>query len=462
MNKAKTIRKMKIIATLPALLCFLSSCRKNIEVAPPPNQATSSVVFSNEQTALSAVIGLYYQMSTNGLTFFDGGLSIFPGLSADEFSNTTASTTYDPFSKNLIPSNETTTNLNRLWKWAYSVIYQTNAIIEGLTKSNSLSQSFKEQLMAEAKFCRAFTYFYLVNLYGDVPLLTATDYRTTSIAPRTSVTEIYGLIKSDLLVAENLLADTYLGAINVRPSKFTASALLARVYLFLGDWANAEAESSYVINSGNYKLESDLNNVFVIGSTEAIWQLSHTGFNTYEGFTFIPSSFPSSKPALALTPSLYNSIESGDLRKTKWIGTKTVNGIAYNYPDKYKVKNDIHVSEYNMVFRLAEQYLIRSEARAELNNITGSQNDLNAIRNRAGLPNTSADDKSSLLAAIQQEKRIELFAEWGHRWFDLKRWNEADSVIASIKSTWNSNAILYPIPQAEINLNPSLIQNPGY
>lgn len=453
---------MKRAFTIATMCCFLASCKKSIEIAPPSNEATSSVIFSNEQTALSAVMGLYYQMSTNGVTFFDGGLSIFPALSADEILNTTVSATYDPFSKNLIPSDETTTNLNRLWKWAFAIIYQTNAIIEGLTKSSSVDQSIKDQLIAEAKFCRAFTYFYLINLYGDVPLLTTTDFRTTSIAPRTSVAEIYQLIKSDLISAENLLADTYLGAINVRPSKFTASALLARVYLFLGDWTNAEIKSGNVINSGDYNLEPDLNNVFLSASTEAIWQLSHVDFNTYEGFTFIPSSSSSSKPALALTPALYSSIESGDLRKTIWIGTKTVSGVTYNYPWKYKIKNSTSVREYNIVFRLAEQYLIRSEARAQLNNISGSQNDLNAIRNRAGLPNTSASDKSSLLIAIENERRIELFTEWGHRWFDLKRLNEADSVLATIKPTWNSHATLYPIPQAEINLNPFLTQNPGY
>jgi starch-binding outer membrane protein, SusD/RagB family len=255
MNKIMIIRIMKIIAIISAFLCFLNSCEKSIEVPPPSDEATSSVVFSNEQAALSAVMGLYYQMSTNGLTFFDGGLSIFPGLSADEFSNTTTSAIYDPFSMDLIPATETTTNLNRLWKWAYSVIYQANAIIEGVKNTNSLTQSVKDQLTAEAKFCRAFTYFYLINLYGEVPLLTSTDYRVTSIAPRTSVPEIYDLIKSDLMSAESVLAETYAGNANVRPTKFAAAALLARVYLFLGDWANAESESGFVINSGNYQLE---------------------------------------------------------------------------------------------------------------------------------------------------------------------------------------------------------------
>ena len=461
MKKINDLLKIKILIITSAIFCLMSSCKKYIQIAPPSNEATSAVVFSDEQSALSTVMGLYYQMSTNGLTIFDGGMSIFAGLSADEFSNTTVSTTYDPFSKNLIPPNETTTNLNRLWRWAYTVIYQTNAIIEGLAKSTALNQSFKDKLTAEAKFCRAFTYFYLVNLYGEVPLLTSTDFRITSVAPRSSTADIYQLIKTDLLFAENLLAASYPEG-DIRPTRFTASALLARLYLFMGDWVNAEIKASLVINSNNYSLATDLGNVFLAGSSEAIWQLSHTNFNTYEGFTFIPSASASSKPSLALTPALLNSFEPGDQRKTKWTGSKTVSGVTYTYPLKYKIKNSSTVSEDNMVFRLAEQYLIRAEARAQQNNISGAQSDLNIIRNRAGLTGTSAIDQASLLLAIEQERRIELFAEWGHRWLDLKRWNQVNAVLGVIKPTWNATAVLYPIPQAEINLNPFLTQNPGY
>lgn len=85
------------------------------------------------------------------------------------------------------------------------------------------------------------------------------------------------------------------------------------------------------------------------------------------------------------------------------------------------------------------------------------------IRNRAGLNNTTAVDVSSLLSAIEHERRVELFAEWGHRWFDLKRWNRASSVLNSVKSpNWQSTDVLYPIPFAQIQANTFLSQNEGY
>jgi hypothetical protein len=115
-----------------------------------------------------------------------------------------------------------------------------------------------------------------------------------------------------------------------------------------------------------------------------------------------------------------------------------------------------------MMLRLAEQYLIRAEARAQLENIPGAQEDLNAIRSRAGLPDTDADDKASLLLAIERERQAELFAEGGHRWLDLKRTNRADAVLGPLKADWQTPDALFPIPDAERQLNPNLTQNDGY
>jgi len=119
-----------------------------------------------------------------------------------------------------------------------------------------------------------------------------------------------------------------------------------------------------------------------------------------------------------------------------------------------------------MVLRLAEQYLIRAEARAQQNNVGGAQSDLNTIRTRAGLPNTTANDKTSLLAAIIHERQVELFSEWGHRWLDLKRSGNLDAMMAVVApakgATWSSNWQWYPIPSYEIVQDPNLVQNPGY
>jgi hypothetical protein len=121
------------------------------------------------------------------------------------------------------------------------------------------------------------------------------------------------------------------------------------------------------------------------------------------------------------------------------------------------------LSEHYIVLRLAEQHLIRGEARAMQNKLIESKQDLNIIRNRAGLTNSTASSKEDILAAIARERKVELFSEWGNRWYDLKRTGKANSVLSTIKpQTWQATDTLYPIPQSQINLNSALSQNPGY
>jgi len=117
-----------------------------------------------------------------------------------------------------------------------------------------------------------------------------------------------------------------------------------------------------------------------------------------------------------------------------------------------------------MVLRLAEQYLIRAEARLQQgNDLTGAAGDLNAIRHRAGLADMSTGSASDLMTALTHEKQIEFFAEWGHRWLDLKRWGTATSVLSADKGiTVTTSALLFPIPVADIIADANLRQNPGY
>jgi hypothetical protein len=135
---------------------------------------------------------------------------------------------------------------------------------------------------------------------------------------------------------------------------------------------------------------------------------------------------------------------------------------VYYYPYKYKSLVFGANAEYYTLLRLAEQYLIRAEARAEQGNVSGAQADINVIRNRAGLGNTTAGDQASLLAAVAQERRIELNCEWGHRWLDLKRTGTASAVLGAEKTTWTATGILWPIPSSEISANSNLVQNAGY
>ena len=184
------------------------------------------------------------------------------------------------------------------------------------------------------------------------------------------------------------------------------------------------------------------------------------GFNTLEGNTFILTGAPQN---VSLAPSLLGSFEPGDERRTDWIDSITISAMSYYFAFKYKVQVSSDLTEYSMVLRLAEQYLIRSEAEAELNDLSAAAIDLNMIRNRAALPNTSAVTQADFLTAIIHERQTELFSEWGHRWLDLKRNNLAGQILGPLKSPdWQAADTLYPIPKAEITNDPNLTQNPGY
>jgi hypothetical protein len=302
-----------------------------------------------------------------------------------------------------------------------------------------------------------------------VPLVNTTNVNLSRNMTRTSKADIYKAIIADLTDAESLLATDYSVSNNerTRVNKWAASALLARVYLYNGDWQNAEQQATSVISNSLYGIIADPNQVFIKNSNEAILQLNTTGSATdnytSEGAHFIPGG---TAPNYVLQPFLLNAFEPGDLRKADWTAAMNFNGQAYYYPYKYKDANTGLVSnggEYYTLLRLGEQYLIRAEALAEQDKIAEGDADLNVIRHRAGLPNTTATDKASLLSAIAHERQTELFCEWGHRWFDLIRTNESDAVLSAEKpGLWKSTAILFPVPQPEIQNNPSLKQNPGY
>ncbi len=445
------------------------SCSEFLEIDDPSTQVNSNSIFEDDAAAFSAITGIYSEMmSSSG--FASGGLSsvtLLAGRSGDDFKSYSKNATAE-FSTNEITENNSFLN-NSLWKEVYRYVYNVNAIIEGLNRSSGITVPLKKQLQGEAKFLRAFCYFYLVNFFNEVPLITSTDYRTNSVASRVEASEVYKLIITDLIEAKTLLADDYSFSAEekARPNKWAAVALLSRVYLYTQSWVEAEMESSLLIDNNSFALENDLNAVFLKNSNEAIWQLiPHKGTtNTKEGAIFILTSVPNE---VSLTDNLVESFEAEDLRKAKWIGTATIAGTLFNYAYKYKVKSGAELQEYSMVFRLAEQYLIRAEAKANQGKLMDALIDLDTIRQRAGVSKYQETDpaisKENLLLAIEKERRLELFAEWGHRWLDLKRTDRADEVLSSkIGSSWQSTDILYPIPFTEIQNNTNLLpQNPGY
>lgn len=459
----QNIKIIAIFILLSGIVPF-SSCKKFVEIPPPINQIVSPLPFANDATATGAVIGIYSEMMRSLNLFSSNCTTLYAGMAADELYFYSPSIR-DEFIKNQITEANHNNLTSFFWQPAYKFIYTANLCIEQLNISTALTLQVKNMLIGESKFIRAFCYFHLINLFGDVPLTTTSDYRNNANLPRTSKGNVFAQIISDLKDAQALLTPAYPSVDRVRPNKWTVTALLARVYLYTQDWINAEAQATDVIGSGTYTLESDINSVFLKTSREAIWQLRPVNpiYNTYEGNAILPGTSTSS-PTYLLTNTLLSAFEIGDLRRSGWVASRLFASQTVYYPFKYKIYgNSSPLTEYYTVLRLAEQYLIRAEARAHLNNFTGTKADLNIIRSRAGLLNTTANTQISLLSAIEQERRIEFFTEWGHRWYDLKRTGRGDAVLGALKpATWQTTDALWPIPQNQINLNPALTQNAGY
>lgn len=444
---------------------MLASCTKFVDIPPSNQLIVEENVFSDENSVLSALNGVYTQMRNSNLAYSNSGLTVFTALSADELFRSTPNETYDVFYRNSIPVEDPSIN-SYFWGAPYNVIYRTNAIINGLSASTAIPADVSRRLAGEMKFVRAFTYFYLLNLYGPVPLITTTDYTQNAVAPRSDTALILGQILTDLEDAAASLEGTGTGAGTgkVRPGFFAVKALQARVHLYRRNWAAAEQAASTIITTGPFQIEMDLERTFLINSTETIWEIASrngTG-NTGEAANFIPLT-ASTVPAFQLTPSLQAAFETGDKRWQYWVGQTGSGTTVYHYPLKYRNRNIQPVTEYNIVFRLAELYLIRAEARAMLNKTEDAVKDLNLIRGRAGLHHLPEDlPKQVCIDAVAQERRVELFAEWGHRWLDLKRTGTVDAVLGAEKSWWEPYAALYPIPLNQLLYNYYLEQNDGY
>jgi hypothetical protein len=450
------------------LLLYISiavlSCDSFVEVDLPKSQLTNVTVFQDYATADAALTNIYSLIRDNGMLSGNGyGISNQLGNYTDELTSTqNPNNTSLPFYNNALLASNTV--IAGYWNTAYNQIYAANAVIEGAQVSTNLSDQQKKQLKGEALFIRCLLHFYLVNIFGDVPYITQTDYKKNSIVIRTPTQKIYENLISDLQDVNSLLPVNYDDTQRVRPSPFTAKALLARIYLYNHSFLEAANMASAVLNEQQSYAMEDIAAVFLIDSKETIWQLQsgESGRNTQEASFFIFTSGP--PPQVSLSENLVNSFASDDLRRTNWIKPITDQTTTWYHAYKYKEYNTTSVSkEYSVVFRLAEQYLIRAEARAEQGDLIGAKEDLNKIRLRAGLSDTNSVTQQEILEAILQERRWEFFTECGQRFFDLKRSGQLETTLSGLKPGWNSTDSLFPIPQTELSTNPNLYpQNPGY
>ncbi len=455
---------MKRIFILMAAAVVMG-CSDFLEVDLPSDQLTADLVFKDGQLAKSAMAGVYRSLEEKG--FLSGssmGGGVYMGCYADELVSYAVSTSnFSQFYFTTI--NAQSAAVKALWNDTYNQVYAVNRIIVGLNASESVEQNIKNQLLGEAYFVRAFLHFYLAETYGSVPYVKSVDYRENSTIGKKSPDEILNMALEDLNLAEDLLPGSAVAGAKLRPTKVAVNALQARIYLFLGNWDMAIAASSKVISQGSYIVETDLNKTFKKESRSSIWQLEplRAGNNTRQGALYTILSAPPTQ--ISLTLDFVNSFYPGDGRKAAWIGSKSdTQQNTFFFSSKYKQSGVTPVTlEHSIVLRVEEQFLIRAEAYLRKKQYALAVADLNVIRGRTGLSPIVFTDEVQLLDAIVDERRFELFTEFGHRFFDLKRLDRIDQQMGFYKPQWKSFNKNLPIPEAELLLNANLLpQNDGY
>jgi len=455
----KTKISRSILYVLIPILIIFSSCEDFIEVDPPFNMINSDIVFNDERTAQAALLNVYSKIRTSG--FLSGsfeGAGCLLGCYTDELTSYDAINTsfQDFYSLSLTSNHNTITNL---WNTTYNQIYDINSVLEGLGKSNSLEPELINQLKSEALFLRALLHFYLTNTYDAIPYVNTTDYQKNRNIGKESLSKIYLKCLEDLNIASELISETF---VKHRASKFAIQALKARIYLYSKKWEEAIFYATEVINSNQYTIEP-IESRFLKDSKSTIWHLqaATTTANTSEATTYIFNTVPPSK--VALTDSFVQGFKTDDSRKNTWIKQVDEN---YNYYHPFKYTQDLQTplsQEYSIVLRIEEMYLIRMEALTNLGNKVEALQDLNFLRehnNQSFIEDIATIDMNE---EIRYQRKYEFFTEFGHRFYDLKRWQLLNDIMIVEKPNWQTIYKTLPLPQKEIQLNPQLLpQNEGY
>lgn len=449
---------------LLTLALATTACNKALEVTPK-YILNAEKAFENDSAAALQIAGIYGEFTSN--SDITSGMHLDISLLADDmeplsYTAVAGSSGYALYNYILRPIDAPT---NNYWINFYKYIYYTNSIIAGTDASTGMSAAYKKQCKGEALAWRAFFYYYLTSFYGALPYITDGDYTVTSHYTRTGTDSILAYCVADLKAADTLISTNYPTPGKFRFNRTAVNALLARVCLGKGDYQGAITAANTVLNDSRYTLAT-LTDEFSANSSEVIMQV----WNQY-GYTNVAQTANNSYATYGATHendgNLYDAFEAGDARRDRFIhlvddGTGTNLYLNNKYTNNGMDMNTDQ-TEYLVLFKLDEVLLNRAEAYARLQQTEDAHNDVNLLRNRAGLDNLPATlSGQNLTDAIIEERRKELCFEWGDRWLSLKRNNTANTVLSAFKPTaWNKKALLFPIPLSDIQ-NSSLLQNTGY
>lgn len=442
-------------------LFLISSCEEMLEVDLPQNQISSEQVFSDKQTAYAALAGLYAGLYDNSPLSGDNAGKLL-GVYTDDlnyYSMTASLGTVELFNNTQRANN---TVIASYWSGAYQQVYVANSILDGLARSTALSSADKDQIRGEVLLIRSILFFYLQQSFGDIPMPSVIDYRINQNLSKKSSADVLELLRSDLLESIQIIRNDYRHTDRIFANRKVVELMLAKVYMAQNKWSDAEALLKTIVQSNLYVFQNDITKVFTKSSTHVLWQLKPliSADGTKEAILYY---FANAAPTnFALSSDLINSFSSVDIRKQNWIAEVKVGANTWYRTDKYKLRS-ANTTEFSIIFRLEEVYLLLAEALAQQNKIVESLPYVNATRTRAKISVlTQPIDRSILLNEILLEWRREFFTETGHRFFDLKRFGRLED-LKTTKPNWATYQALWPLPEREILMNPNLNpQNNGY
>ncbi|GAA4462236.1 RagB/SusD family nutrient uptake outer membrane protein [Nibrella saemangeumensis] len=512
--------KSKYLCVLVAgLLTATTSCNEMLNPQPVGLQ-TIDATFTDFAGTLAAVNGAYSTL-TSGNLYRGNNDMLYVDYASDDIVNVSklASSAYSLVDYFELPADNGMTF--GLWDGFYRLIYRSNVIINrvpGLTfpvaqSRNSAGTLFKDQFVGEAKFLRAFAYFNLVRLFGDVPLRTDEIKSPTDVnIPRTPAAQVYQQIIDDLKDAAAKLPPTYSGSgagnERGRASRWAALAMLADVYLTQKNYAEAKTTAAQVITQSGLNLNPKYADNFAArggqeNTAESLFEIQFSNGGQASGtaplgqnYSFImgptnnasggvvnlaayrPSDNTNSDNEAGFRGGLIQEYEEGDVRRDVNFGRgQSGDGTQRWLTVKYYVPGSGAVGQANFpVYRLAEVYLIYAEAANESNTVDALAYEyVNRLRRRAfDLPLTTASEKADLKpglsqaefrAAIRSERRKELAME-NKRWFDLVRYGfDYTNQVLKVdqkRDNFTRDKLLFPIARIETLNNPLLTQNPGY
>jgi hypothetical protein len=439
---------------VPALLILgLGACDDGILDVRPVDRIDNELAIVDAKSAEAALVGAYSALQ--GGSLYGGSYVLLSETMTDNVEHTGTFATYADADLNEVTSDNGT--ITGIWNAAYDGIYRLNRILEKVPQLDNISQTESDRILGEAYAIRALHYHNLVRGFGGVPLILEpfSSIDEASNVARETVAAVYTQVLADLATAESLLASA--GRANNARTRVTpgfVDALRARVQLYQGNWAEAEAAARAVVDAGDYGLAPNYGDLFdASGSstTEDIFRVAFTASDANNlGFYYQFAG----RFEIGATQAIYDAYTAGDDRFNVTFDGIRSDGIeVVKFPTTEGTEH-VHVIRYGEVLLILAEALAQQGGAAQL---TEAVDRLNEVRVRADLaPRAYGGTQADILAAIYQERWLELAFE-GDRWFELVRTDRALTVLPGLQGYQQ----LWPIPLRELDVA-HLTQNPGY